>query len=257
MREKIIFNHIPKTGGWTVGAWLTQASVGSDGLTLAYEDVYHVPGSPGWPTFYEQVKSGQVPQVSCIWGHIPYGLKELMPEGGVGWECMMVLREPLPLVFSMLKHFLSVEDHPAHPGVAGKTPSEILQGHIPGKWGTRWFNNVMTRYLCGEPGWLEWGVAGPQDEVIYDEGLLQKAKANLTKIKYLATTKTLGGFMEGLSRVWSFPPPKHVKLNTRPSSWEASLDSEVIDRVRHLNQMDAELYGFAQEHLWLTRHVGS
>jgi FkbM family methyltransferase len=227
----IAFVHIQRTAGATVrlildGAYSSAAVRNSGDYFKSPETVAaklaQLP-KRGWDKW--QRRGGRV-----VVGHVPYGLyREHLPPDT---RYLTFLREPVDRVLSHY-HGL-IHGFPRDQGrpTADSLEEALVEMRLPQ------LNNLATRYLCGDPSPLKEMPAGALDD----------AKANLRDFAFVGIQERFEESIVLLRRMLGLSADpylnRHVSID-RPDVEEISGEQRAL--ITECNQLDAELYAFAQE----------
>jgi hypothetical protein len=235
----IAFVHIPKTAGATarnmLAAAYSRAALHDAGnyLTSPERTVTKLKRHAGkWEDWLR--KGGRVTA-----GHVPYWLfREYLPEDT---RYMTFLRDPIDRVLShYYRHIhgpqLSRAERMARQrrgrNTAGSVTEALTEMQLPE------LNNLATRFLCGEARLPRSLPASAVDD----------AKANLRQFAFVGLQERFEESIVLLQRMLGLDLIPYVSRHTnvgRPSLDEIPDADRVL--IAHHNELDAELYAFAQE----------
>ena len=221
MPKPIIYIHIPKTGG----------SSFTNALVKGYDIMVGRRKFEDMQKFIERIQSmKRVPDAVCC--HMPYGIHEYLPNN---FRYVTCLREPVSLVLS--NYYYRLWRHPN-----GLERCDITKGLELRKG----FNNVQTRILCG----IERLYLGEEanEPILYDEEILEKAKANLSTFAVVGVTEEFDKFYETVKLEFDLEDiGEYITTNVTPTYTLADEQpAEVIEKIKELNQMDLKLYEYAK-----------
>jgi Sulfotransferase family len=232
MPKKLIFLHIPKTGGTCI-------------TKLMKKEYGHVKVPTYQQTFqelYDSLKSSNNIPFNCFQGHMPFGFHEVLP----GFEYATILRDPVKRVISNIKHIQRGILHPQYNSVGTKNINDVFldESVIYSE-----LNNFQTRLLSGDFDKCFYYKNGKtffnNEIIIYDNDLMNKAKANLKKIKIIGFTEDFDTFFKKFIVYFQWNKIKsYNKANVANNRVEPS--NECIKKIQYYNQMDQELYDFAK-----------
>ena len=214
--EKVLFLHIPKSGGITVRSILQDRYPSGRSINVL-----------NWGALDERLRAAS--QSSLITGHFYYHqVKDLYPD----FAKITFLRDPVERVLS--EHRYAFErDH--------NTPSKVLKQHFLPSEGDpiETAENVACRVLSR---------LNPLDLTIPIEAHLQSAKRVLAEdFDFVGITEHLEESMQLFfyAMGWKFPEwtPIHNTTDASRSAYPQSLLDEIAER----NWADIELYRFANE----------
>jgi hypothetical protein len=221
----LIFLHIPKTGGKTFKGVLFKQNY--RGRIL--EKPWNI-SSEDWIKLVKKTNK----KYKAIIGHMPFGIHNVYKFKG--FEYITILRNPIDRVISNYYHFMR------NPSSKFKNKSFIdaLDMSVD-------FNNLQTRMLSGDISIYNC-ITGKFEQIIYDENLLNKAKENLKKIKIVGFLDQYRTFLNKVEKHFKW---KHfdsynynnIGKNKKPKQ---NIPKNVIEKIKHLNQMDIELYNWAK-----------
>jgi Galactose-3-O-sulfotransferase len=233
----VAFVHIPKTGGGTVIQMFSQAYSRSK-VTL--HDAGNYLAGPdkaarklsrregGWLQWERQ--GGRVTA-----GHVPYALfRQYLPQGT---RYMTFLREPVDRVVSHYHQHLQPLGDTTPRATSGKKRSaasivEALEASDPRTC------NLATRLLCGHPA----------RTAQLSDGALEDAKANLRGFAFVGLQERFEESMVLLQRMLGLDLTPYVNRHvTVGRPLVEDLSDEERRLIREHNELDSELYEFAQE----------
>ena len=217
----IVFLHIPKTGGVT----LRRALKWKYPSRLLYEESLSKPLEA-----LEQVPLSERANARVISGHLHYGVHEWIPQ-----ECeyITVLREPVARVISSYHYILGDQGHWLHADlVQSDAPWEKFLQSEPT------VDNHQTRMISGRGG----GELARAPEPL-DRDALDEAKRNLERFLVAGLTERFDETFILLRRALRWKLPFYLTANVTKSPKRAS--ESIVERVRERNQLDLELYAFA------------
>jgi FkbM family methyltransferase len=220
----VLFLHIPRTGGTTIGSAAYHLYQPSKILELhpatrAREILEGVP------------EEGRR-QLRFIRGHFPFGIHELL---AVPCLYVTVLRDPVERVLSLYGYIRSDPTHPFYDTTPRRDVSlEEFLDLRPGP--TR---DVQTSLLAGVPPW--------DDSVPRDATTLARAKENLEgAFEMVGLTERFDETLELMRRVLGWRIDSVGSANVVPGrARRDDLDPSVVSLIEERNQLDLELYEFA------------
>lgn len=225
----IIFLHIPKTAGTTLQTIINKQ--------FKREYVYELDNSNAQKSMekFQHLPDSEKQKYKVILGHMWFGLHRYLPRAST---YITVLRDPVDRVVSHYYFVKRRKDHYLHDIVESQRLS--LKEYIENGLSTE-LNNGQTRLL-----------SGCIDEKAYPFGkcpgaLLEQAKKNLDR--YFSIVGIQEEFTDTLSLIrkvlgWSTPDFKENVTVNRPPKDE--IPAETVAIIRHFNQLDIELYGYAR-----------
>ena len=227
-RQAVIFLHIPKTAGSTLNTIVERQyksveiySIDSKRVIQSMEEFKQLPAQP-------------LEKIKLLKGHMYFGLHEYLPTPST---YITILREPIDRIISTYYYIKRQKNH-KHYELANQ--AKDLKDFIF-KYRGKQLNNGQTRLLAGMNS-LEVEFGNCSNE------MLEVAKNNLRK--YFAVVGTTARFNEALILLkqklgWHLPlyASKNV-TNKRPKKEQISQDT--LDAIVELNQLDIELYRYAE-----------
>jgi hypothetical protein len=222
----LVFIHIPKTAGTTLGKL----------LRLHYGDAFgRVNTSGAWSAeeLRDRVRAASAkPGVRVLQGHIPFGMQAVLPDDA---QYVTVLRDPVERVLSQYHHLVTRTGKWTHAHLPPPSPELDLSECIgPCSYIS---DNLQTRMLCG---------MGSRIEPL-PEGALEQAKRNLRhRFAWVGTTERFDEFLGLLNGLLGVPAvasdPARVSIG-RPQREGLSPDLRALVEETHV--LDAELHRYA------------
>jgi hypothetical protein len=217
----VVFLHIPKTAGRTFRSTLVLNYPRSQTIHL---DTLDRPLGDQM----ERIPLERRSNARLLWGHMPYGAHEQMPHR---CEYVTILREPIQRAISVYKYILRAPGHVLHgPVVDGKIN---LEEYVESGMDEGQTDNSQTRQLSGR----QFGALGPE--------ALADAQNNLEGFLVAGLTERFEETFVLLRRALRLRLPLYITRNVS-APFEAS--ARAVDLLRARNELDVELYRFAQDH---------
>jgi hypothetical protein len=219
----IVFLHIPKTGGVTLRRtlkWKYSPLLSDETLTKPIETL-------------EQVPLSARAQARVLSGHLHYGAHEYIPR-----ECdyITLLREPVARVVSSYHYILGHPKHALHADlVRSSEPLEEFLRIDPS------VDNHQTRMVSGRGG----GELAARTPEPLGSAALEEAKRNLERFLVVGTTERFDETFILLRRALGWRLPYYVTANV--ASGPKPISESARELIRERNQLDLELYRFADE----------
>jgi hypothetical protein len=217
----IVFLHIPKTGGVTLRRtlkWKYSRMLSEETLTKPRQALARVS--------LDERANAQV-----VAGHLHYGVHEYIPR-----ECdyVTILREPVARVVSSYNYILGHPKHALHDElVHSNEPLETFLRIDPS------VENHQTRMISGRGG-AELTTRSP--EPLGPEALAE-AKQNLERFLVVGVTERFDETFILLRRRLGWRLPYYVTANVAAAA--EPVGESARELIRERNQLDLELYGFA------------
>ncbi|MCB0207983.1 MAG: sulfotransferase family 2 domain-containing protein [Anaerolineae bacterium] len=257
--DKVLFLHIPKTGGITLVTLLEQQFGQAKVAPLLY------------PRDLPRVKLADFDRYSCLHSHVAYDIMtKLLP---INFVCLTMLRDPIERYISAFAHLQRnpQETFPHDPDYAKqlKTIAKMslpkffnnslfylvpLKAHIRNRqtrmlaahYAFKDFRELLVRFAKHNsiiPFLLE------QELNIEPDHLLTIAKQRLLSTTFFGLTERFQDSMFLLSFTFGLPlQVAYKKLNVAPSRpRQRDLQPETIQQIRAENQLDLQLYTYAQQ----------
>lgn len=220
MRERLIFQHIPKTAGAAARAGLAQ---------LYPPQTVFLCGPDGVLDNLLTLPREKKDSIHFLSGHVDYGIHKVFSNSTV---YAAFLRHPVERVFSHWWHIFTRPEHRFHDFAQSTTLDGFLDAAVRPR-----MNNCMTRMLSG--------INPPYGEC--PESMLKAALRNIAESycflgaqerfdeSYAMLASLLGAEGDALT-----PPPERNISENRPKVEE--LPRETRRRIERLNGLDIELY---------------
>ena len=220
----IVFLHIPKTGGVT----LRRALKWKYPSRMLYEETLSKPLEA-----LDQVPLSERERARVVSGHLHYGVHEYIPR-----ECeyITVLREPVARVVSSYHYILGHSKHWLHADLMrASDPLEELLRIDPS------VDNHQTRMVSGRGG----GEIASRTAKPLGSDALEQAKRNLERFLVVGLTERFDETFILLRRALGWRLPYYVTANV--ASGPKPMTESARELIRERNQLDLELYRFADE----------
>ncbi len=227
--EPIIFVHVPKAAGSTLADIMRRKCLSEWG-----DQSYYVIGDPQGIESFKKLPAKDRKNIRLLTGHFYYGLHRYLP--GEQPKYITMLREPIDRILSLYYYASQSPDHYLHRAIAteGLTLETIMRsGAYPE------FYDLQTVFISGirdrGPGaeFLEAAKASLRNRFAVF-GLTERFSESLVLLK-----RTLGWRIRDIVY--------HEKLNVTSSRPRKSqISQETLDVIWERNQLDVELYEYAQ-----------
>jgi Sulfotransferase family len=244
LAPRIIFLHVPKTGGISTAVYvLRRIGWPRGGRSI------HVTQMP-WHTPISDAQIGRANHALFMFGHMPFTVVDRLDSTRRNYV-VTFLREPKARIWSLYRHlhtyherFSMRPDHPAH-GVmtrsANLSPEAFFESDDPMIRGA--IDNHMVRQLAGHTG------VYPVTEAEWPT-LLERAKANLERADFVGLQETYEADFRALMQEIKLAQPRRVphvnrgveRFGPPPESGEHPRVAQAIER---LTRWDRALYEFA------------
>jgi hypothetical protein len=219
---KIIFLHLPKTGGTTLRAIFNQ-QYGSEAVCGIYD------GDPGFISHEDFNALSPIErstyQVYC--GHLPYGLHKDISEK-IDYYAMF--RKPIERIISYYHHTMT------HAPAFKENPVSLLKFL---NRQDRQIDNLYTRFISGQSA--EFGKCST--------AMLFQAMENIDHhFVTVGLQEQFDKSIELLSNKLNWRPVEYTPINVghrRPS--KDYFSHQEIDRISNMNKLDHILYGFVEK----------
>ena len=184
---------------------------------------------------FGQVSTSERADARVVMGHLHYGVHEYIPQ-----ECeyITVLREPVARVASLYTYILGHPKHALHADlVRSNTPLEDFLRIDPS------VDNHQTRMVSGRGG----GELTSRSAEPLGPEALEEAKRNLDRFLVVGLTERFDETFILIRRAlgWKLPYYLTANVTTRPKP----ATQDALEQIRERNQLDLELYDFANERL--------
>jgi hypothetical protein len=232
---RLVFLHIPKTGGTTL-AGILRREYGSSGVRELYETP--LPSQ-------EELSGAGLVDARVIIGHLYFGVHRRLP-GPTSYITM--LRNPVDRVLSHYRYVRRSPGHYLHQEARARTLREYVAfcgAHEP--------NNDQTRLLAGE--------AVANEEGIWTDEMLPKAQHNLLEhFGVVGISEEFDRSVVLMRSTFGWRLPYYRRENTsRERPIRGDLDTATARFIIAFNELDHQLHGDAVAELrrrWNTRVKG-
>ena len=232
-KSTLVFVHIPKTAGTTLIHVLKDK----------YKNVFQTNGLVPKLTKdeFEGFSAKKKNEFDGIIGHLTLGLAEYVENPIL----LTYLRNPVDHFMSVFHYIRRAKSNRLHSDV--KKIEDINDFISYAKEVGE--DNLQTRHLAGATEHLTNPDISPHDMSIDGDDLLEKAKENLRKIKYVFHTNQFDESLMILHKdlKWNTLPFYTVKNKTKNRPKVASVDPELKEKIIELNQYDMALFEFSKD----------
>lgn len=214
MKEDLtIFMHIPKTGGTTLNAIFRNQY----DKNQFYDHLFPVDNMRKKYTELNQEAKNNIKAVS---GHYSYGIHEFFSKP---FTYFTMLRNPVDRVIS--QYFFLKSTPTIYPEVKDMTFTEFINWAPTAK-------NGQTKQVSG----------------LFENPSVEKAKENLRTFKVVGITERFDETLFFMKKAFGWSDIKYTNLNiTKKRPLKSEVSQKVISLIEEHNQLDFELYRYAQE----------
>lgn len=224
----VLFLHIPRTGGTTLGAAAHHL--------YRPEEILELHPATRAREILDALPEERLRQLRFVRGHVPYGVHTLLP---TPCTYMTVLRDPVDRVLSLYAFMRKDPAHRIHTlGEAGAPGlAEVLERRLF----RRALEDAQTQLLGGVAPWL------PHEPAT--EATLEEAKRNLeSSFGLVGLTERFAETVELMRRVFGWRMDSVPSANVIPDRpRREELDPSLVALIEERNQLDLELYEFAAD----------
>ncbi len=239
--EPLVFLHIPKTAGISFRRMLKfkillnhPRSLVNVNLALGF---FRIPDLDQRFVELARLDGNQRTRIHYVEGHQGYGVDDIIRRKT---RYLTLLRNPVDRAKSTYYH-LQRPDVKARHGVPDLGLVELV--FLKNSWGdAHYFDNCQVRYLAGDKGKP---VALPFGECT--RSMLERAKERVEQITFVGLTEFYEESVALLCRTlgWSFAPVIAANRTSGMGNEESLAPSEA-SLLKEINELDLELYSFAQ-----------
>lgn len=216
----LVFLHIPKTAGMTLGSALRWNFRQGERIRL---DTLDRPLNEE----LERIPLEKRSRMRFLWGHMPYGAHRHLP---LRCEYITALRQPVARVISTYRYILRASNHVLHDRVMAAQIS--LEEYVESGLDTGQTENSQTRQLSGR----QFGDL--------DRAALEEAKRNLETFLVVGLTERFEETIALARRAVGLRMPLYV---TRGVSRPFEVSERAVELIGERNELDLELYDFARD----------
>jgi hypothetical protein len=222
----IIFIHTPKAAGSTLWRVIHRQYDKTSCFQIKSSDSRD----------YKELPIEERRQKKILRGHIYYGTHEFVPGP---FTYITMLRDPVDRIISHYYFVLRTPHHGLYDEVTSRnlTLRDYVLSGLRGET-----NNGQTRLIAGEESTsLPYGQCPPE--------LLETAKRNIEKdFTLVGLTERFDETLILLKRAFGWKTPFYVKMNvTKDRPRKEDIPADTLAIIEEYNQMDAELYRYAQQ----------
>jgi hypothetical protein len=262
--DVLIFFHIGKTGGSTLGRILTRrlppecifdANIGQTRSALGLRRRADIDAA------YRSLPDDRQREIRMVGGHVPFGIHELFDRAAESdRRCMYItlVRHPVDRVVSS---FYYLRQQPGIP-ISPMLQNFDINGYIDSRLGLDPYD-YQVRVLSGCPTLdAEWTDLAPLEADAVTEAHLERVKQNIERLFLFAgTTERFDEALLILRRLygWKFSDVLFTRENVTPGRPRlADLPDETIQKIRRHNTHDLSLYDWVDQRFSrLVRSLGA
>lgn len=239
-RRAIIFVHIPKAAGTTLNKILAHQY----GLNRVFALKEGIEGRS--LRDFQELPEAQRRKLKVVRGHFNFGLHDLLPQSST---YITLLRNPVDRALSHYYYVLKFPTHYLHAQIAGQQMS--LKDYITSELSIELDNHQARMVAGGEAALVPFGQCSTQ--------VLEVAKQHLQEqFAVVGTVERFDETLVLLKEVFGWATPFYTKANvTQNRPKRRSLSAEELDLITSRNQIDLELYDYANRQLdhLIQKHV--
>lgn len=231
----ILFMHIPKTAGTTLGYYIFGRQYGFDQIFSCHPEKWvtgYVPGD------FKHLSLEQRAAFQVVRGHYWYGIHQDIPDP---FAYVAVLRDPVDRVISHYSYARRRKDHYLHKRIVEENLS--LKEYVEKGLSVE-LDNGQIRMLVGDEG-----IQAPYGECPAE--FVDRAKQHIAE--HFAVIGTSERFDETLILLkelfnWSMPFYINMKVSQNRAT-SSDFPPDVIEAIKKHNGLDLEIYQYADQRL--------
>ena len=223
--QKILFDHVPKCGGNTLGRWLSSH--------YKIDQIYAISGTPHIETAkYINMPKEMRKNYYYIWGHEAHQLLNYLPNPYI---LITILRDPVDRIVS---YYYWAKRDPGHYLYEAITKNNMDLTEFSTSGLSSELSNYYTSHFSNMP---------PGTVRSCPEEALETAKNNLARYEHIGFTHNLNAFIASISKSLDLTNPYDgIQLNK--TFGRKSLDNitqQERECIAESNKIDIELYTYA------------
>lgn len=231
-KSRLIFLHIPKTGGTTL-VHILQRTYGGGNVLSSYNDSSLLSAE-----VVDLLRAGRLSRAPVFTSHLAFGIHEFVPDA---CTYVTLLRDPIDRTLSQYAHVMRELEAqtPGRSRPSGEAPVSLTDYVQDPAF---YLDNLQTRLLAGfEAFALPFGACG--------RDVLEQAKHNLeTRVEVAGVTERFDEFLILLRHAFGWRPSCYVRLNLGENRLrQEQLPLGVRELIQQRTEWDQELYAFARE----------
>jgi hypothetical protein len=230
-RTKIIFVHIPKSGGTTLSSVI--------GNNYPPEKIYTLAGTRQAMKDFMLIPASVMGNYDCVLGHMGFGFHRFFAEDA---KYITILRNPINRLVSLYSYILRTPHHYLFDALtaSGMSFDEFIDSRVNHE-----LYNGQARLLASENGL---GITF-DDKKELDDGDLKRAIARLKQqFALVGTTDRFDTFLLQAQRILGWRDISYQRQNVTGSKINiADIDRRTVETIKRNNEIDFELYHCAAD----------